>query len=97
MEAKFNVAELYLALFGEKPVLKDGAGGAVAKALSDLPPRERQVLTLRFGLVDGHVRTAEEIGHQFGVTSERIHLIEAQALSTVQNSKHSKLLKGFIK
>ncbi len=50
------------------------------KILATLPEREREVLTLRFGLDDGHPRTLDEIGRKFTVTRERIRQIEAKAL-----------------
>ena len=51
----------------------------VMQLLKELPDRERRVLELRFGLVDGVVRTLEEVGREFGVTRERIRQIEAKA------------------
>ncbi len=53
----------------------------VLNLLKELPERERRVLELRFGLVDGVVRTLEEVGREFNVTRERIRQIEAKALN----------------
>ena len=50
------------------------------KVLSTLPDREREILTLRFGLGDGGPRALEEVGKKFTVTRERIRQIEAKAL-----------------
>ena len=55
-----------------------------------LTPRERRVLQLRFGLIDGHQRTLEEVGKRFGVTGERIRQIEARALREAQHRSRSK-------
>ena len=56
----------------------------VMQLLKELPDRERRVLELRFGLVDGVVRTLEEVGREFGVTRERIRQIEAKALARLR-------------
>ena len=56
----------------------------VMNLLKELPERERRVLELRFGLVDGVVRTLEEVGREFNVTRERIRQIEAKALARLR-------------
>ncbi len=53
---------------------------AVKQALARLSPREQQVVRLRFGLDDGHFRTLEEVGREFGVTKERVRQIESKVL-----------------
>lgn len=63
--------------------------------LSTLTDREAKVLTLRFGLEDGHPRTLEEVGEQFNVTRERIRQIEAKALRKLRHPTRSKKLKDF--
>jgi RNA polymerase sigma factor (sigma-70 family) len=55
------------------------ARGQIEQALGDLTSRERDVITLRFGLLDGQDRTLEEIGQKFGLTRERIRQIEEKA------------------
>lgn len=55
------------------------------KLLDKLPLRERRVLELRFGLVDGVVRTLEEVGREFNVTRERIRQIESKALAKLRS------------
>ena len=52
----------------------------ITDVLDSLTERERRVLSLRFGLIDGYSRTLEEVGKQFKVTRERIRQIEAKAL-----------------
>ena len=64
--------------------------------LSTLTPREKKVLELRFGLVDGRNRTLEEVGKEFNVTRERIRQIEAKALRKLRHPSRSKRLKDFL-
>ncbi len=63
--------------------------------LSSLTPRERKVLSLRFGLQDGYSRTLEEVGKQFNVTRERIRQIEAKALRKMRHPTRIRQLHGF--
>jgi len=55
-------------------------------ALSTLNPRERRVLQLRFGLLDGHQRTITEVARRMGMSRDRVHSIERQALEKLRNS-----------
>ena len=64
--------------------------------LGDLKDRERQVIILRFGLLDGHPRTLEEVGKEFNVTRERIRQIEAKALRKLRNPVRSKRIRDFL-
>ena len=64
--------------------------------LQDLKEREKQVIVLRFGLLDGHPRTLEEVGKEFNVTRERIRQIEAKALRKLRNPVRSKKIKDFL-
>lgn len=54
------------------------------------------MLSLRFGLEDGHPRTLEEVGKEFNVTRERIRQIEAKALRKLRHPSRSKKLKDFL-
>jgi len=63
--------------------------------LRNLTERERKVLVLRFGLEDGHQRTLEEVGQEFGVTRERIRQIEAKALRKLRHPSRGKALKDY--
>lgn len=64
--------------------------------LSELSPREEEVLKLRFGLKDGRTRTLEEVGKVFDVTRERIRQIEAKALRKIRHPSRSKRLKDYV-
>jgi len=60
-----------------------------------LSSRERKVLELRYGLVDGETKTLEEIGSMFKVTRERIRQIEENALNKLRKSPNRRRLKSF--
>ena len=66
------------------------------EVLDTLAPREKKVLELRFGIVDGRTRTLEEVGKEFNVTRERIRQIEAKALRKLRHPSRSKRLKDFL-
>ena len=64
--------------------------------LDTLTPREKKVLELRFGIIDGRTRTLEEVGREFNVTRERIRQIEAKALRKLRHPSRSKKLRDFL-
>jgi RNA polymerase primary sigma factor len=66
------------------------------KALDVLNSRERRVIELRYGLLDGQPRTLEIVGKEFGVTRERIRQIEAKALEKIGQSIHGKKLNSYL-
>jgi len=66
------------------------------EVLATLPPREQEVLKMRFGLEDGYSLTLEEVGLYFEVTRERIRQIEAKALRRLRHPKRSRRLKDFV-
>jgi RNA polymerase primary sigma factor len=68
----------------------------VQHALSVLTERERQVLELRFGLVDGKDHTLEEVSRYFNVTRERIRQIEAKALRKLRHPTRSRYLRDYL-
>jgi RNA polymerase primary sigma factor len=68
----------------------------VDSVLDSLSERERAVLRLRFGLVDGRNRTLEEVGKEFNVTRERIRQIEAKALRKLRHPSRSRKLKDYL-
>ncbi len=67
----------------------------IIDVLDSLTDRERRVLSLRFGLIDGYSRTLEEVGRQFNVTRERIRQIEAKALRKMRHPTRIRQLHGF--
>jgi RNA polymerase primary sigma factor len=64
--------------------------------LKTLPPREQEVLKMRFGLEDGYSLTLEEVGLYFNVTRERIRQIEAKALRRLRHPTRSRRLKDYL-
>jgi len=85
----------------ETPAPSDAASFAMLKeqlseVLHTLSPREEHVLELRYGLIDGHPRTLEEVGKEFDITRERIRQIEAKALRKLRHPSRSKKLKDFL-
>jgi RNA polymerase primary sigma factor len=64
--------------------------------LTTLPPREQEVLKMRFGLEDGYSLTLEEVGLYFNVTRERIRQIEAETLATLGSYRGSQHLREFL-
>ena len=66
------------------------------EVLDTLAPREKKVLELRFGIVDGRTRTLEAVGKEFNVTRERIRQIEAKALRKLRHPSRSKKLRDFL-
>ncbi len=68
----------------------------LSKVLDGLAERERKVIALRFGLEDGHPRTLEEVGREFGVTRERIRQIESKTLAKLRHPSRSSKLKDYL-
>ncbi len=68
----------------------------VEEILEELSERERKVLEMRFGLLDGRNRTLEEVGNEFGVTRERIRQIEAKALRKLRHPQRSRKLRDYL-
>jgi RNA polymerase primary sigma factor len=67
--------------------------GAVLETLTD---RERDVISMRYGLEDGRNRTLEDVGKQVGVTRERIRQIEAKALRKLRHPSRAKMLRDYL-
>lgn len=65
--------------------------------LEGLTPREKKILQLRFGLIDGVNRTLEEIGQEFNVTRERIRQIESKAIDKLKTDETKKKFTGYVK
>ncbi len=70
---------------------------SIADTLAVLSDRERRVLELRYGLIDGRDHTLEEVGQHFSVTRERIRQIEAKALRKLRHPTRSRKLRDFLK
>ena len=67
----------------------------VKEILNDLSPKERKILEMRHGLMDGVYHTLEEVGKEFGVTRERIRQIEAKALEKIRTHDKARHLKSY--
>lgn len=67
----------------------------IEEILSDLSVKERKILEMRHGLVDGVMRTLEEVGKEFGVTRERIRQIEAKAHEKIRQHEKARRLLGY--
>ncbi len=68
----------------------------VRRVLSNLTLRERQVIELRFGLVDDHDHTLEEVGKKLKVTRERVRQIEERAIRKLRHPQSSRVLKDYL-
>ena len=64
--------------------------------LCTLSDREQRIIQLRFGLIDGHPRTLEEVGREFGVTRERIRQIESKTMSKLRHPSRSQVLRDYL-
>jgi RNA polymerase primary sigma factor len=68
----------------------------IRKVLGQLTMRERQVIELRFGLVDDHDHTLEEVGKKLKVTRERVRQIEERAIRKLRHPAASRILKDYL-
>jgi RNA polymerase primary sigma factor len=68
----------------------------LSAALKVLPPREREIISLRFGLHDQRTRTLEEVGRHFNLTRERVRQIEARALAQLRESPEMRSLLDYL-
>ncbi len=68
----------------------------ITSVLSSLDDRERKILELRFGIMDGTSRTLEEVGAEFNVTRERVRQIESKALRKLRHPTRSRRIKSFL-
>ncbi|WP_242659320.1 RNA polymerase sigma factor RpoD [Thermostaphylospora chromogena] len=64
--------------------------------LATLSEREQRIIQLRFGLCDGHPRTLEEVGREFGVTRERIRQIESKTLAKLRHPTRAQMLRDYL-
>jgi RNA polymerase primary sigma factor len=68
----------------------------IRKVLNQLTTRERQVIELRFGLIDDHDHTLEEVGRKLKVTRERVRQIEERAIRKLRHPQASRYLKDYL-
>ena len=68
----------------------------LSTALQVLPPREREIISLRYGLKDRRQRTLEEVGRHFNLTRERVRQIEARALAQLRESPEMRSLLDYL-
>ena len=80
----------------EDQVFQSSLSSALDEILSSLNQREEKILRLRYGLYDGHPKTLEEVGKEFGVTRERIRQIEAKALRKLRHPTKTRKIKDYI-
>jgi RNA polymerase primary sigma factor len=66
------------------------------QVLEELTGREQRIIQLRFGLTDGHPRTLEEVGREFGVTRERIRQIESKTLAKLRHPSRAQMLREYL-
>ncbi len=66
------------------------------QVLDNLSVREQRIIQLRFGLTDGHPRTLEEVGREFGVTRERIRQIESKTLAKLRHPSRAQMLREYL-
>jgi RNA polymerase primary sigma factor len=66
------------------------------RVLDELAEREQRIIQLRFGLADGHPRTLEEVGREFGVTRERIRQIESKTLAKLRHPSRAQMLREYL-
>ncbi len=66
------------------------------QVLDNLNIREQRIIQLRFGLTDGHPRTLEEVGREFGVTRERIRQIESKTLAKLRHPSRAQMLREYL-
>jgi RNA polymerase primary sigma factor len=78
-------------------LLRESFSRALGDALAELPERERQVLELRFGLIDDQPKTLREIGEIMDLSRERVRQIESRALNKLRRSHKKHSLAGFLR
>jgi RNA polymerase primary sigma factor len=96
-EAEFgDLLEQYVVPDTDEEVLRQSFEETVREVLGELSEKEREVLTLRFGLNDDQPRTLREIGERLGISRERVRQIENQALAKLRRSAKARTLVGYL-
>ena len=67
----------------------------VESVVETLDEREQIIIKMRYGLLDGRIRTLEEVGKEFDLTRERVRQIEHKALTKMRGSKNAKILEAY--
>ncbi|HQT94753.1 MAG: hypothetical protein B7Z68_11225 [Acidobacteria bacterium 21-70-11] len=96
-EAEFgDLLEQYVIPDTDEAILRESFEETLREALAQLSEKERQVLSLRFGLGDDNPRTLREIGGALGISRERVRQIENQALAKLRRGAQSRALAGYL-
>ncbi|HPS79705.1 MAG TPA: RNA polymerase sigma factor RpoD/SigA [Thermoanaerobaculaceae bacterium] len=91
-----DLLEQYLMPDTDERILRESFEQALREALDKLSEKERQVLNLRFGMVDDNPLTLREIGEQLSISRERVRQIESQALTKLRRSSQVRALVGYL-
>jgi RNA polymerase primary sigma factor len=96
-EAEFgDLLEQYVVPDTDEEILRQSFEEALREALGELSEKERQILSLRFGLEDDQPATLREIGESLGISRERVRQIENQALTKLRRSAKGRALAGYL-
>lgn len=96
-EAEFgDLLEQYVIPDTDEAILRESFEETVREALAQLSEKERQILSLRFGLGDDNPQTLREIGGALGISRERVRQIENQALAKLRRGAQSRALAGYL-
>lgn len=94
-EDAFNELVYYTSITSEKKEAEI-AQDTIDAVLMEITERERRVIQLRFGILDGRARTLQEVGREFKLTGERVRQIEAKALSKLRHPVRSRKLRPLL-
>ncbi len=96
-DAEFgDLLEQYVIPDTDEAILRESFEETLSEALAQLSEKERQILSLRFGLGDDNPRTLREIGGALGISRERVRQIENQALAKLRRGAQSRALAGYL-
>ncbi len=96
-EAEFgDLLEQYVVPDTDEGILRQSFEETLREALAKLSEKERQILSMRFGLGDDNPRTLREIGDELGISRERVRQIENQALAKLRRGAQSRALAGYL-
>jgi RNA polymerase primary sigma factor len=96
-EAEFgDLLEQYVIPNTDEEILRESFAGTLRTALKKLSEKERQILSMRFGLGDDNPRTLREIGDALGISRERVRQIENQALAKLRRGAEARSLQSYL-